>query len=100
MGYPLEKYKLQTQDKYTLGLERIPYSKHGDQIIGKPIVLIHGLFLSSYVFVFLNESLSKLLYIMHDIEFKKKIIQISNNRLDIQFILVLFQKLSYFFTHL
>lgn len=83
MGYPLEKYKLQTQDMYTLGLERIPYSKYGNQTIGKPIVLIHGLFLSSYVFVFLNKSLSKSLYLMHGIEFLKKIIQISNNRLDV-----------------
>lgn len=59
MGYPFEKYKLQTEDKYTLGLERIPYSKHGNRTVGKPILLIHGLFISSYVFVFSNQSLSK-----------------------------------------
>lgn len=59
MGYPLEKYKLHTQDKYTLGLERIPYSKRGNRSIGKPILLLHGLFSSSYAFAFTNKSLSK-----------------------------------------
>ncbi|XP_015364414.1 PREDICTED: lipase 3-like [Diuraphis noxia] len=58
LGYPLEKYKLQTQDKFTLGLERIPYSKTGDRTIGKPILLMHGLFLSSYIFSNTNKSLS------------------------------------------
>ncbi|XP_026805905.1 gastric triacylglycerol lipase-like [Rhopalosiphum maidis] len=57
-GYPLEKYKLQTLDKFTLGLERIPYSKNGDRTIGKPILLMHGLFLSSFVFTNTNKSLS------------------------------------------
>ncbi|XP_027844376.2 gastric triacylglycerol lipase-like [Aphis gossypii] len=57
-GYPLEKYKLQTLDKFILGLERIPFSKNGDRTIGKPILLMHGLFLSSYVFTNTNKSLS------------------------------------------
>lgn len=64
-GYPLEKYKLQTLDKFTLGLERIPFSKNGDRTIGKPILLMHGLFLSSFVFTNTNKSLSKSLYIIY-----------------------------------
>lgn len=59
MGYPLEKYKFHTEDKYTLGLERIPYSKYGNRSIGKPILLLHGIFSSSYLFTISNKSLSK-----------------------------------------
>lgn len=65
MGYPFEKYKLQTPDRFTLGLERIPYSKNRDRTIGKPVLLVHGLFMSSNVYVLTNNSLGKQCSITH-----------------------------------
>lgn len=60
-GYPLETYQVWTQDKYLLGLERIPYHKKhfANDTIGKPVLLLHGLYLSSAIFTLNNSSLSK-----------------------------------------
>ncbi|XP_050424541.1 lipase 3-like isoform X3 [Adelges cooleyi] len=57
-GYPLKTYKFWTPDKYLLGLERIPYSKDGNGTIGRPVLLLHGLFLSSVIFTLNSSSLS------------------------------------------
>ncbi|VVC27320.1 Alpha/beta hydrolase fold-1,Alpha/Beta hydrolase fold,Lipase, eukaryotic [Cinara cedri] len=59
-GYPLETYQVWTRDNYLLGLERIPHhGKHGaNGIIGKPVLLLHGLYLSSAIFTLNNSSLS------------------------------------------
>lgn len=59
LGYPLKTYQTWTVDKYQLGLERIPYSKHGNGVIGTPVLLLHGLYLSSAIFAINNSSLSK-----------------------------------------
>lgn len=58
-GYPLEIYETETKDHYMLGLERIPYSKNGNKTIGKPIILLHGLYGTSMFFTLTNKSLSK-----------------------------------------
>lgn len=58
-GYPVETHQLWTVDKFLLGLERIPYSKHSNGTVGKPVMLIHGLYLSSFIFAINNSSLSK-----------------------------------------
>lgn len=59
LGYPLMTYQVWTADKYLLGLERIPHSKHRNESIGKPVLLLHGLYLSSAIFTINNSSLSK-----------------------------------------
>nr|AKM28433.1 gastric triacylglycerol lipase 1 [Aphis gossypii] len=58
LGYPLMTYQVWTADKYLLGLERIPHSKHRNESIGKPVLLLHGLYLSSAIFTINNSSLS------------------------------------------
>uniref|UniRef100_A0A2H8TSX5 Lipase n=1 Tax=Melanaphis sacchari TaxID=742174 RepID=A0A2H8TSX5_9HEMI len=65
-GYPLMTYQVRTVDKYLLGLERIPYSKHRNKSIGKPVLLLHGLYLSSAIFTINNSSLS---YVLSDAGF-------------------------------
>ncbi|XP_050519804.1 uncharacterized protein LOC126893533 [Daktulosphaira vitifoliae] len=57
-GYLAETYQFWTPDKYLLGLERIPFNKRESSITGPPVLLIHGLFVSSIVFAFENTSLS------------------------------------------
>lgn len=42
-----------------VGLERIPYGKTGNKTIGKPILLLHGLYGTSMYFTLSNISLSK-----------------------------------------
>lgn len=42
-----------------LGMERIPYSKYGNKTIGKPVILLSGMFASSIVYVSHNKSLGK-----------------------------------------
>lgn len=59
LGYPLKTYQIWTVDKYRLGLERIPYSKRGNGVIGTPVLLLHGLYLSSAIFAINNSSLSE-----------------------------------------
>lgn len=58
-GYPLETYATETKDNYMLGLERIPYSKYGNKTIGKPVLLLHGLYGTSMFYTLSNKSLSK-----------------------------------------
>jgi hypothetical protein len=58
-GYPLETYAVETQDHYMVGLERIPYGKSGNKTIGKPILLLHGLYGTSMYYTLSNISLSK-----------------------------------------
>jgi len=58
-GYPVETYEVETKDHYMIGLERIPYSKNGNKTIGKPIVLLHGLYGTSMFYTLSNKSLSK-----------------------------------------
>lgn len=55
-GYPLETYEVWTDDRAHLGLERIPHN--GNTVIGKPVLLMHGLFSDSYIFTANNSSLS------------------------------------------
>ncbi|XP_022170231.1 gastric triacylglycerol lipase-like [Myzus persicae] len=58
-GYPLMTYQVKTVDKYQLGIERIPHSKHrSNPRPGKPVLLLHGLYLSSAIFTINNSSLS------------------------------------------
>lgn len=58
-GYPLMMYQIWTVDKYHLGLERIPYSKYrSNATTGRPVLLVHGLYLSSAIFTINNSSLS------------------------------------------
>lgn len=56
-GYPLETHEVWTEDRAHLGLERIPHN--GSTVIGKPVLLMHGLFSDSYIFTANNSSLSK-----------------------------------------
>lgn len=42
-----------------LGFERIPYSKNGNKTIGKPIILLHGLYGTSMFYTLSNKSLGK-----------------------------------------
>lgn len=58
-GYPVETYEVETEDHYMVGLERIPYSKNGNKTIGKPIILLHGLYGTSMFYTLSNKSLSK-----------------------------------------
>lgn len=58
-GYPLKTYSYQTEDNFMLGMERIPYSKYGNRTIGKPVILLSGMFASSIVYVSHNKSLGK-----------------------------------------
>lgn len=58
-GYPLKMYTYQTEDNFMMGMERIPYSKYGNKNIGKPVILLSGMFASSIVYVSHNQSLGK-----------------------------------------
>lgn len=58
-GYPLKMYEFKSEDNYFLGMERIPYSKYGNNTIGKPVILLSGMFASSLVFVSHNKSLGE-----------------------------------------
>lgn len=58
-GYPVETHETETKDHYMIGLERIPYSKNGNKTIGKPIILLHGLYGTSMFYTLSNKSLSK-----------------------------------------
>ncbi|CAI6349310.1 unnamed protein product [Macrosiphum euphorbiae] len=60
-GYPVETYAVETKDHYMVGLERIPYSKNGNKTIGKPIILLHGLYGTSMFYTLSNKSLSFIL---------------------------------------
>ncbi|XP_026806196.1 gastric triacylglycerol lipase-like [Rhopalosiphum maidis] len=60
-GYPLKMYEYQTEDHFMLGMERIPYSKYGNKTIGKPVILLSGMFATSIVYVSHNKSLGYLL---------------------------------------
>ncbi|XP_001951496.2 gastric triacylglycerol lipase [Acyrthosiphon pisum] len=55
-GYPLETYEVWTDDRAHLGLERIPHN--GNKVIGRPVLLMHGMFSDSVVFAAQNSSLS------------------------------------------
>lgn len=55
----METYSVETEDHYMLGLERIPYSKNGNKIIGQPILLLHGLYGTSMFYTLSNKSLGK-----------------------------------------
>jgi len=52
-------YEYQSEDHFMLGMERIPYSKHGNKTIGKPVILLSGMFATSIVYVSHNKSLGK-----------------------------------------
>ncbi|XP_015364411.1 PREDICTED: lipase 3-like [Diuraphis noxia] len=60
-GYPLKMYEYQTEDHFMLGMERMPYSKYGNKTIGKPVILLSGMFASSIIYVSHNKSLGYLL---------------------------------------
>lgn len=52
-------YEYQSKDDFMLGMERIPYSKHGNRTIGKPVILLSGMFATSIMFVSHNLSLGE-----------------------------------------
>lgn len=67
-GYPIEEHYVTTEDKYILGVFRIPYGRNETENtskdIGKPVVFLqHGLLDSSYTWVnnFQNQSLGFIL---------------------------------------
>ncbi|XP_025414283.1 lipase 3-like [Sipha flava] len=60
-GYPLKMYEYMSEDRFMLGMERIPYSKYGNKTIGKPVILLSGMFATSIVYVSHNKSLGFLL---------------------------------------
>lgn len=64
-GYPVETYEVETKDHYMVGMERIPYSKNGNKTIGKPIILLHGLYGTSMYYTLNNISLSKYILITY-----------------------------------
>ncbi|KAL5243616.1 hypothetical protein ACI65C_011026 [Semiaphis heraclei] len=55
-GYPLETHEVWTEDRAHLGLERIPHN--GNKIIGRPVLLMHGICSDSIVFAANKSSLS------------------------------------------
>ncbi|XP_050521663.1 gastric triacylglycerol lipase-like [Daktulosphaira vitifoliae] len=57
-GYPLEIYETQSKDGYMLGLERIPHSRNVNKTskIGKPVLMVHGLYGTSMLFAAVNTS--------------------------------------------
>ncbi|KAL4120710.1 hypothetical protein QTP88_013352 [Uroleucon formosanum] len=63
-GYPLETYDVWTDDRAHLGIERIPHN--GNNVIGRPVLLMHGLFSDSIVFAIRNSSLG---YVLSDAGF-------------------------------
>lgn len=58
MGYDVEIHLVDTEDGYTLALERVPHSR-SNQIVGSPVLLLHGLFSNSLVFALNRTSLGK-----------------------------------------
>lgn len=52
-------YEYQSEDNFMLGMERIPYSKYGNRTIGKPVILLSGMFATSIVYVSHNKSLGE-----------------------------------------
>ncbi|CAH1402322.1 unnamed protein product [Nezara viridula] len=46
-GYPFEQHSVVTEDGYILTLHRIPYGKNHTGMIGRPILLQHGILCSS-----------------------------------------------------
>lgn len=55
-------YSYQSEDKVMLGMERIPFSKYGNKTIGKPVILLSGMFATSIVYVSHNRSLGKFIF--------------------------------------
>lgn len=60
MGYEVEIHLVDTEDRYTLALERVPHPKY-KKAIGDPVLLLHGLFSNSLVFALNYSSLGKFL---------------------------------------
>lgn len=58
MGYNVEVHFADTKDGYKLALERIPHNKM-NVAVGQPVLLLHGLFCSSYIFALNHSSLGK-----------------------------------------
>lgn len=52
-------YAFRTEDNFMLGMERIPYSKYGNKTVGKPVILLSGMFASSIIYVSHNKSLGE-----------------------------------------
>lgn len=52
-------YEYKSEDNYMLGMERIPYSKYGNRTVGKPVILLSGMFATSIVYVSHNLSLGE-----------------------------------------
>ncbi|XP_065207181.1 lipase 3-like [Planococcus citri] len=57
MGYEVEIHLVDTEDGYTLALERIPHPK-SNKTVGDPVLLLHGLFSNSLVFALNYTSLA------------------------------------------
>lgn len=59
-GYDVEIHLVDTEDGYQLALERVPHPKHKyNTTIGDPVLLVHGLFSNSLVFVLNYTSLGE-----------------------------------------
>ena len=58
MGYEVEIHLVDTEDGYTLALERVPHPKF-NKTVGDPVLLLHGLFSHSLVFALNYTSLGK-----------------------------------------
>lgn len=58
MGYEVEIHLVDTEDGYTLALERVPHPKF-HRTVGDPVLLVHGLFSNSLVFVLNYTSLGE-----------------------------------------
>lgn len=58
MGYEVEIHLVDTEDGYTLALERVPHPKF-NKTVGDPVLLLHGLFSNSLVFALNYTSLGK-----------------------------------------
>mmetsp|Transcript_107843 Transcript_107843/g.348102 ORF Transcript_107843/g.348102 Transcript_107843/m.348102 type:complete len:484 (+) Transcript_107843:23-1474(+) len=78
-GYPLDRYPVETQDGYTLGLFRIPYGRKGpgDKRCRRPPVLLqHGIFDTSIAWV-ANDPHQSLGFILADLGYD---VWLGNNR--------------------
>lgn len=52
-GYPYQKYEITTEDNYIINVHRIPSNSSG-----KVVLLMHGLFSSSAVYLFFGPKYS------------------------------------------